>query len=64
MNVGDVVELKSGGPVMTVVDVQQASGRTIVSCTWMSNRRQYETQAFPIEAFVAVPADDIRLGSN
>ena len=63
MNVGDIVEIKSGGPIMTVIDVQEEGDRMIVTCSWVSNRK-YETQAFPSKALRAVPADDIRLGNR
>jgi uncharacterized protein YodC (DUF2158 family) len=43
---GDVVQLKSGGPPMTVEQV----GNEAVSCSWfekVGNRQQLERETFP-----------------
>lgn len=34
---GDVVRLKSGGPLMTVELAHQSGGRHIVNCIWFSD---------------------------
>lgn len=34
--VGDVVQLKSGGPIMTVVEITSANGRDTVQCRWFA----------------------------
>ena len=34
LNVGDVVQLKSGGPKMTVEKVDRGSGYFYVDCVW------------------------------
>ena len=62
--VGDQVQLKSGGPVMTVagvvkhlsgmVDVQQTNGH--IKCQWFSGKK-LETGAFPSES-LQEPVDE------
>ena len=42
--VGDVVQLKSGGPTMTVTNV---AGTDAVSCTWFDNLYQEKNGKFP-----------------
>jgi uncharacterized protein YodC (DUF2158 family) len=36
MNIGDIVQLKSGGPDMTVERMDTVLDRTEVDCTWMA----------------------------
>jgi len=48
---GDVVQLKSGGPVMTVetIDKDGVTGRDAVFCVWfekVGNRQQVQRDAF------------------
>ena len=52
MNVGDIVRLKSGGPVMTVESVNQ--GKTKARCVWMKNETPME-RTFSIAALEAAP---------
>ncbi|WP_199728308.1 YodC family protein [Achromobacter sp. K91] len=40
---GDVVQLKSGGPLMTVTSI---SGND-VSCTWFDEKNKVNTRSFP-----------------
>ena len=48
--VGDLVELKSGGPVMTVQAVPDVPGiSTFYSCQWFSGKK-LESGAFPPES--------------
>jgi len=60
MQPGDVVQLKSGGPIMTVQEVKPAG----VVCTWFDEKHNLKTAAFPeamldsyqdpqIEAFIS-----------
>ena len=44
MEVGDEVELKSGGPKMTVDLIMKASGN--VRCTWFDSRKKMERAVF------------------
>lgn len=52
---GDVVKLKSGGPVMTVTQAgtQAMTGRNLVWCTWFSANKgghKLEKGEFPPDA--------------
>jgi uncharacterized protein YodC (DUF2158 family) len=42
LKVGDIVELKSGGPAMTVHEV---SG-TVITCTWFDEAKQFMALIF------------------
>ncbi|SIN72284.1 YodC family protein [Halodesulfovibrio marinisediminis] len=44
---GDVIQLKSGGPEMTVIKFDAAAG--LVSCSWFVGR-ELKTASFPVEA--------------
>jgi len=46
---GDVVRLKSGGPVMTITDVGKDSGVPTAWCTWFTGNKQ-EKRYFPLAA--------------
>ena len=49
-NVGDVVELKSGGPEMTVETVgKDAGGKDMIWCAWF-NGTDKKSGCFPPEA--------------
>jgi len=50
--VGALVELKSGGPPMTVTAVSKDSGRESLNCSWFCVA-DYRTSNFPIEALQA-----------
>ncbi len=52
--VGDLVKLKSGGPMMTVTRVDSFGIRTIVRCTWFADSKK-EQGEFPPEALVSPP---------
>jgi uncharacterized protein YodC (DUF2158 family) len=47
--VGDTVQLKSGGPVMTITEIEG----TQVWCTWFTPEGKLETGTFPNLALVA-----------
>lgn len=45
---GDVVQLKSGGPIMTVIKVaNNASGELRVWCVWFDNKQVEQSSTFP-----------------
>lgn len=46
MKKGDVVGLKSGGPVMTVCDTKN----TLVRCQWFNDKDELKVEDFPIES--------------
>lgn len=37
MNVGDLVRLNSGGPVLTVTNIEQLENEVMVSISWMGD---------------------------
>ncbi len=49
MNEGDVVKLRSGGPMMTVKAIQ---GVAWTVCVWFDDKAQYHEQAFLNESLV------------
>jgi len=56
MQIGDVVRLKSGGPKMTLTDIEEAS----ISCVWFDRNGKRQTGVFPaatVEPFVARPPE-------
>ena len=55
ISVGSVVKLKSGGPIMTVIEIEEEfNGRKNAYCTWYAQDIdipvKYRYQTFPIEA--------------
>ncbi len=51
LNIGIVVKLKSGGPLMTVTaHGKDAEGKPRVTCTWFDNDMNEKNGAFPVEA--------------
>jgi uncharacterized protein YodC (DUF2158 family) len=57
-NVGDVVQLKSGGPKMTVIEVGRSpiTSEATIHCTWFAGARS-ERAVFPPDALVSAPED-------
>lgn len=56
--VGQVVQLRSGGPEMTVSDISDVMGnKEKVRCQWFGGRK-LEGGTFPEESLVEVPADE------
>ncbi|TNE37205.1 MAG: DUF2158 domain-containing protein [Alphaproteobacteria bacterium] len=50
-SIGDVVMLKSGGPVMTVTKIEENStGREKIWCVWFDSKGVRQTSNFPPEA--------------
>jgi len=58
--VGDLVELLSGGPVMTVADVQDSIGPTVITTQWFSGRKLEVGHFAPevLKRSVPKPAND------
>lgn len=58
--VGDVVQLKSGGPKMTVVRVDAGadSRQRLIECQWFTSEMRPEKAAFPEDA-LALPLPGI-----
>jgi uncharacterized protein YodC (DUF2158 family) len=52
--VGDVVQLRSGGPLMTVVEITAAGGRDTVQCRWFVGSEE-KSSSFSAETLK--PAD-------
>jgi uncharacterized protein YodC (DUF2158 family) len=52
--VGDTVQLKSGGPRMTVTSLGSNFGQPIVWCAWFDGTTQFSDH-FPIDAVKDVP---------
>lgn len=54
LQVGDIVELKSGGPNMTVVVVVELQTGISAHCTWFPSHEDYRTGVFPALALKKV----------
>ncbi|WP_414561208.1 YodC family protein [Ralstonia wenshanensis] len=54
--VGDIVQLKSGGPIMTVRSLPTA-GHNAYSCQWFAGKK-LESGSFPLESLQAAQKDD------
>ena len=52
--IGDVVKLKSGGPAMTVMKVDDFGTRTVIKCTWFAESK-IERGDFPPEVLLSAP---------
>ena len=57
LTLGEVVRLKSGGPNMTITNMNVLGIVGAVDCTWFVNDKQ-EHGPFAMEALVAVPMQD------
>ncbi len=49
---GDVVTLKSGGPNMTVTEIDD----TYVTCIWFADRKQAQPSTYPFEPYLLMKA--------
>ncbi|WP_277023480.1 YodC family protein [Paracoccus hibiscisoli] len=47
---GDIVELKSGGPAMTIEDQGTYSGIRKASCVWFVNMQERKEALFAVDA--------------
>lgn len=54
---GDIVQLKSGGPVMTVTRV--LAGGKVLHTSWFAGKKN-ETAAFPFEAVIRFKDEEER----
>ena len=52
--VGDTVQLKSGGPRMTVVNIGTHGGKPGVQCNWFE-KTEVKGEVFPLEALKESP---------
>ena len=57
-SVGDVVQLKSGGPKMTVTTISSGN-RDDLYCKWFEGNKVYE-EIFPTNALIKVSEDEQR----
>jgi uncharacterized protein YodC (DUF2158 family) len=55
LNVGDVVQLNSGGPDMTVKEI----GGKLVTCTWFDARKKLTEDQFLLATLTKVDEPDI-----
>ena len=46
-NVGDTVQLKSGGPIMTVKSIDQIEGVEYADCVWFDGKNEVQHMTFP-----------------
>jgi uncharacterized protein YodC (DUF2158 family) len=51
---GDIVQLKSGGPSMTVYEVDNDFGKPVVRCQWFAGKK-LESGTFAVESIQPVP---------
>lgn len=56
MKNGDVVQLKSGGPTMTIVDIVA----TIITVTWFDHFKEIKEAKFPVETLHIVTREQVR----
>jgi uncharacterized protein YodC (DUF2158 family) len=57
LKVGDIVQLKSGGPEMTVTHVGDAIDRNRIHTAWFAGKKN-EKSVFPSEALELVEEDE------
>lgn len=53
---GSLVQLKSGGPLMTVNFVENSSGTEEASCSWFVKDKK-ENSRFPVTSLKLIPED-------
>jgi uncharacterized protein YodC (DUF2158 family) len=52
MKVGDLVKLKSGGPVMTISLVRERENLSVIQCKWFDSSNSLQTESFLKETLV------------
>jgi len=51
MKIGDIVQLKSGGPTMTIVAIyESASANDKIQCDWFNSNIEVSSRRFPEDA--------------
>ena len=66
-NPGDTVRLKSGGPVMTVVEFASFSGSEGYRCRWFDDKHKLTEDVFTeaeLERYVRPTGGSVRLGTT
>jgi uncharacterized protein YodC (DUF2158 family) len=63
INAGDVVQLKSGGPEMTVSNLHQWQGRTEANCEWFEGSKNH-SNSFPLTSLKLVTNRDSVSGGS
>lgn len=59
LRVGDIVSLRSGGPEMTVLAVQDDNRYQLVEVGWFAKAKRFVTDELPPESLILVrPVDD------
>lgn len=46
MNIGDVVRLRSGGPLMTITEITDADGKELLTCSYYSDKAIYNGRLY------------------
>ena len=54
MKPGDIVQLKSGGPKMTVTEAREWNGEIRVWCSWFDEHNKPQSDSFPMAALKQV----------
>ena len=61
---GDVVQLKSGGPLMTVSKIDRSMGQTVVAeCKWFGSRVRGELQHGEFDVVMLDKVDPAKIDS-
>jgi len=58
---GDLVRLKSGGPVITVVQVSRKEDEPMATCAWFDRDHEFHREAFVAAALARVEYGEMPL---
>ena len=61
INIGSVVELKSGGPLMTVGHIFENEGSSFAICNWINSDNRPYSETYAVASIELVPRNDARL---